>query len=79
MLETIASINEYTKKPIAIITYNEIQAKWIVENLQFFHRQSNIFSKKDIVTYDYVAESKDLAIFKNRSTKQNKQQKKLYI
>ena len=45
MLETIASINEYTKKPIAIITYNEIQAKWIVENLQFFtdkKRHSNI-------------------------------------
>ena len=60
MLETIASINEYTKKPIAIITYNEIQAKWIVENLQFFTDKAIYFPKKDIVTYDYVAESKDL-------------------
>ena len=31
MLETIASINEYSKKPIAIITYNEIQAKCCTE------------------------------------------------
>ena len=60
MLETIASINEYTKKPIAIITYNEIQAKWIIENLQFFTDKAIYFPKKDIVTYDYVAESKDL-------------------
>lgn len=60
MLETIASINEYSKKPIAIITYNEIQAKWIMENIQFFTDKAIYFPKKDIVTYDYVAESKDL-------------------
>ncbi len=60
MLETIASINEYSKKPIAIITYNEIQAKWIIENIQFFTDKAIYFPKKDIVTYDYVAESKDL-------------------
>ena len=60
MLETIASINEYSKKPIAIITYNEIQAKWIMENIQFFTDKAIYFPKKDIVTYNYVAESKDL-------------------
>ena len=60
MLETIASIKEYSKKPIAIITYNEIQAKWIMENIQFFTDKAIYFPKKDIVTYNYVAESKDL-------------------
>ena len=60
MLEIIASINEYAKKPIAIITYNEIQAKWIIDNLQFFTDKVIYFPKKDIVTYDYIAESKDL-------------------
>ena len=60
MLEIVASINEYAKKPVAIITYNEIQAKWIIENLQFFTDKAIYFPKKDIVTYDYVAESKDL-------------------
>ena len=30
MLELLASINEYSKGPIAIVTYNEIQAKQIM-------------------------------------------------
>ncbi len=60
MLEVLASIHEYTKRPIAIITYNEVQAKQIVENLKLFTDKVVFFPKKEIVTYDYVAESKDL-------------------
>ena len=58
--QLIASINEYTKRPIAIITYNEIQAKQIMENLKAFTEKAIFFPKKEIVTYDYIAESKDL-------------------
>ena len=78
MLETIASINEYSKKPIAIITYNEIQAKWIMENIQFFTDKAIYFPKKDIVTYNYVAESKDLPYSRIEALNKinNKRQKK---
>ena len=32
----IAGAAEFSKKPICIITYNEIQAKQIIENLKYF-------------------------------------------
>ena len=50
----------YAEKPIVIITYNEIQAKRIVKDLKFFKDDVVYFPKKEIVTYDYLAESKDL-------------------
>ena len=34
MIQILLGINEYAKKPIALITYNEIQAKQIVDNLK---------------------------------------------
>ena len=51
---------EFSKKPACIITYNEIQAKQIMENLKYFAEKIVYFPKKEIVTYDYVAESKNL-------------------
>ena len=60
MTEILASINGYTKRPIMIITYNEIQAREIIENLKMFTDKVIYFPKKEIVTYDYEAESKDL-------------------
>lgn len=58
--QIIASISEFTKKPIMLITYNEIQAKKLVEDLKYFNSKVLYFPKKEIVTYDYIAESKDL-------------------
>ena len=60
MVHIIAGTKEYSKKPICIITYNEIQAKKILEDLKYFTEKVEYFPKKEIVTYDYVAESKDL-------------------
>ncbi len=51
---------EYNNAKICIITYNEIQARNLVKNLEFFTNQVVFIPKKEIVTYDYVAESKDL-------------------
>ncbi|MBO5479279.1 MAG: transcription-repair coupling factor [Clostridia bacterium] len=51
---------EYKNKKICIVTYNEIQARTLVKNLQFFTDKVVFIPKKEIVTYDYVAESKDL-------------------
>lgn len=56
----VEGINEFSKKPMCIVTYNEIQAKRIKEDLEYFTDKVTLFPKKEIVTYDYVAESKDL-------------------
>ena len=32
----IAAISEFTKRPIILITYNEIQAKKLAENIRYF-------------------------------------------
>ena len=61
MIQQIVAINEYTKKPACIITYNEIQAKQILEDLKYFTDNVVYFNKKEIVTYDFVVESKDLS------------------
>ena len=54
------ALNEFSKKPICILTYNEIQAKKIYEDIKYFTDKVVFFPKKEIVTYDYIAESKDL-------------------
>ena len=60
MVQMLAATKEFVKKPICIITYNEIQARKIVEDLKYFTDKIIYLPKKEIVTYDYVAESKDL-------------------
>ena len=56
----IARIVERIKNPILLITYNEIQAKNLVKDFSFFTDKAVFLPKKEIVTYDYVAESKNL-------------------
>lgn len=56
----LTAINEHTKRPIMFITYNEVQAQKLIDDFKFFTDKVHFFPKKDIVTYDYVAESKDL-------------------
>ena len=60
MVQMIAATNEFAKKPICIITYNEIQARKMVEDLKYFTDKVVYIPKKEIVTYDFVAESKEL-------------------
>ena len=50
----------YANKPICIITYNEMQAKKILKDLEFFGEQLEFFPKRDTVSFDYIAESKEL-------------------
>ena len=49
----------YSEKPICIVTYNELQARKIIKDLEYFERKIDYFPKREIVTYDYIAESKD--------------------
>ena len=60
MSQFICAIFEQTKKPICIITYNEIQAQKIIEDIKYFTDKVVFFPKKEIVTYDYIVESKEL-------------------
>ena len=44
----IAAISEFTKRPIILITYNEIQAKKLAENIRYFTDKVYVFPKKSI-------------------------------
>ena len=56
----ISTISENIKKQICIITYNELQAKQMVKDLRFFTDKIEYFGKREIASYNYIAESKDL-------------------
>ena len=56
----ISSIKEEIKRPICVITYNELQAKNMVKDLRYFTDKVEYFGKREIASYDYVSESKDL-------------------
>ena len=36
MVQMLSATNEFAKKPICIITYNEIQARKMIEDLKYF-------------------------------------------
>ena len=70
----------YTEKPICIITYNEMQAKKIIKDLAYFGEKVKFFPKRDVISFDYVAESKD-TLFKRISVlnKLVKKDKKIIV
>ena len=51
LTQITTAINEFAKKPICIITYNEIQAGKIYENIKYFTDKVVLFPKKEVVTY----------------------------
>ena len=59
-VQFIAGTYETVKKPICIVTYNEIQAKNIIKNLSYFEKSISYFPKREIVAYDFISESKEL-------------------
>ena len=60
MTQMISATREFAKRPILVITYNEIQAQKILKDIKYFTDKVYYLPKKEIVTYDYFAESKDL-------------------
>ena len=68
----------YSEKPICIVTYNELQAKKIIKDLEYFSKDVEFFPKREIVTYDYIAESKD-NLYKRINTLNNIYNKKSKI
>lgn len=59
-IHTLVAIYKTIQKPICLITYNEIQAKKLCQDIQNFGEKAWYFSKREIAAYDYVAQSKDL-------------------
>ena len=59
-VHTIVTISKQLKKPICIVTYNEIQAKKLCQDIKSFGEKTWYFPKREIAAYDYVAQSKDL-------------------
>ncbi|MCI8486545.1 MAG: hypothetical protein HFJ20_05625, partial [Clostridia bacterium] len=59
-VQIACATNEFSNKPVCIITYNELQAKRIINDLKFFEDNVKFFPKREIVTYDFACESKDL-------------------
>ncbi len=59
--QIISSSFKFLSKPVCLVTYNEIQAKKLVEDLNYFTENMAIFfPKKELVTYDYIAESQEI-------------------
>ena len=56
----VDAILEKTERPICILTYNEIQAKKLYQDLKNLGQKVWYFPKREIAAYDYIAESKDL-------------------
>ena len=80
MVELLSAINQYNKKPILLITYNEIQAKQKLEIIENFEKEKAVlFPKKEIVTYDFVAESKDLPYERIETLNKIKDKKNLIV
>ena len=59
-IQIVQGTKDFAKKNILLITFNEIQAKKIVQDLKYFNSNVLFFPKREIVPYDYEAESKDL-------------------
>ena len=56
----ISAIMQNEKSPICLLTYNEIQAQKLCKDLKSMGQKVLYFPKREIATYDYIAESKDL-------------------
>ncbi len=60
-VEQIVSCTEAEiKRPICLITYNELQAKKLTEELLNYTNEVYFFPKREILVYDYILESKEL-------------------
>ena len=73
----IAATKQAIGGPICIITYNELQAKQLKKDIEYFLPNANIqyFPKKEIASYDYLAESNEIAFERIRILNAIKEEK----
>ena len=53
-------IQESEKRPMLIVTYNELQAQKLHKNIKQINKNAIYIPKKDIITYEYDAQSMDI-------------------
>ncbi len=56
----VSTFNKELGKKILIVTYNELQAKKLYKDIKYFNNKVAFLPKKETVTYDYIAQSKDI-------------------
>lgn len=54
------AVMQHTKKPLVILTYSELRAKKIIEDMKFFHKNTISFPPKDILFYSADVHSIEL-------------------
>ena len=59
-IQFISCLKESLSSSCCIVTYNELQARRIVKDLKYFYDNVEFFPKREIASYDYLVESKDL-------------------
>ena len=59
-LHILTGIFNKTERPMVLVTYNEIQARKLYQDLKKIITQTYFFPKKEITSYDYVAQSKEI-------------------
>ena len=59
-VELVQVIQEFINKNVLLVTYNEIQAKKVVNDLKYFGENVLYFPKREIAAYDYDTRNKDL-------------------
>lgn len=56
----VDTVYDELKKPILLVTYNELQAQKLHKNLKAIKKNAIYIPKKDIVTYEYDAQNMDI-------------------
>ncbi|MGN1269427.1 MAG: transcription-repair coupling factor [Clostridia bacterium] len=59
-MHILAGISNSNKQSIILLTYNEIQARKLLQDLKKFTSNVYYFPKREIVAYDYIAQSKEI-------------------
>ena len=58
----ISALNLNDKEKVLLVTYNEMQAKRLIHDIQYFTDLVYYFPKREISAYDYDAESNEIEI-----------------
>ncbi len=59
-VHTLVTLYQELRQSICLLTYNEIQAKKLCQDIEKFGEKAWYFPKREVAAYDYVAQSKDL-------------------
>ncbi|MBQ3409027.1 MAG: transcription-repair coupling factor [Clostridia bacterium] len=78
-IQFISAVEDTLKNSCCIVTYNELQARRIAKDLKYFYDEVEFFPKREIASYDYLVESKDLPYERIDVLNKVQQSKKMII